>query len=120
MPLSSLANGKEQQGAFSFDVTVNAINSRSVNWRNKGSCLELWVENTGMQNVQLSFDKGVSWKILVAGGVDVYRIKMVGFNYRLAGATAATVLNCLCLTANTNPKPTLAVGQVLDGKMRTK
>ena len=119
MPVSGLANCKEQQGAFNFDIVAANDSTKYVSWRSKGSVLELWVENLGTEDIELSFDKQVSWKTLVAAGVDVYRIKMIGFFYRRkSGGSASNTLNCLGLTANTNPKPTLAVGQVDDGKVR--
>lgn len=119
MPVSTLANLSEQQGAFSFDLTCAKNGNQYTSWRSKGSAMEAWVENLGTEDCELSFDGGSSWKTLVAGGVDVYRINMIGFHYRRkSGGSASNTLNCLILTGNSNPKPSLAVGQKDDGKVR--
>ena len=119
MPVSTLANMREQQGVFCFDLVVAKDGNQYVSWRSKGSCLELWAENLGSESVEFSFDDGTSWKTLVAGGVDVYRHKMIGFHFRRkSGGSGSSIINCMGLTANPNPKPALAVGQYDDGKVR--
>lgn len=117
MPVSTLQNMREQQGVVQFKLTIDSSSTKYVNWRSNGSSLEVWAENLGSDDVEFSFD-GSHWKTLPSGGVDVYRQKMVGFHYRRKNGVGSNECNVMVLTANPNPKPTLAVGQVDDGKVR--
>ena len=119
MPVSTLQNLREQQGAFNFDLSIASDNIKYASWRKNGTSLETWVENLGTEDVEFSFDGGKTWKTLVVGGVDVYRQKMIGFHYRRkSGGSKSNSVDVTILTANPNPKPKLAVGQVDDGKVR--
>jgi hypothetical protein len=118
MPISTLQNCREQNGVVQFNHVVNHGTIKRVSWRSNGSALEIWAQNNGNNDVEISFDGGFNFFTLPSGGVDVYREKTIELWIRRKTGTGSNIVNFKILTADTNPKPTLAVGQKDDGKVR--